>query len=133
MDAATFEGIPLFASLEHAEAEELAHRVEEREVGAGHPLTLTGAWGYFFFVILEGSAEVSHDDEVVATLGPGDYFGETAILEHKRRNATVTSTSPMRLAVLFGADFEHLCREHPAIGARVEATMAERAAADTDA
>ena len=131
MDVSDFEEIPLFASLPQEEAEELASQVEEREVSAGEPLTLTGASGYFFFVILEGTADVSHDGEVVATLGPGDHFGETAILEHKRRSATVTSTSHMRLAVLFGADFENLCRHHPEIADKIRATMAERAAADS--
>jgi CRP-like cAMP-binding protein len=130
MDRADLAGISLFATLAPDEEDSLARHFEERHVEAGEHLTLDGASGYFFFMILEGTAEVSHDGEVVATLGPGEHFGEAAILENKRRNATVTSTSPMRLAVLFGADFAKLCNDHPEIAARIEATMAERAAAD---
>ena len=130
VDATELEHIPLFASLSGEEAEHLAGHLEERHVEAGEHLALSGASGYFFFAILEGTVEVSHEGEVVATLGPGDYFGEMAILENKRRNSTVTSTTPMRLAVLFGADFAKLCKDHPEIAAQVEATMAERAAAD---
>lgn len=130
MDVAALEGIPLFSSLSPEEAEQLAHHMEERHVEAGEHLALTGASGYFLFAIVEGTAEVQHDGAVVATLGPGEYFGEAAILENKRRNATVTSTAPMRFGVLFGADFAKLLKDHPDIAAQVEATMAARATAD---
>ncbi len=109
----------------------MAGHLEERHAHAGEQLTVTGSSGYFFFVILDGTAEVGVDGAVVATLGPGEFFGETAILENQRRGATVTATSPMTLAVMFGADFAKLVKDEPAIGDRIHAAMAERAAADS--
>jgi voltage-gated potassium channel len=60
-------------------------------------------------------------------LGPGDYFGEVAILGDGRRSATVTTTSPARVLVLFGTEFRRLQQEHPEIAARLEAVATERA------
>jgi CRP-like cAMP-binding protein len=133
VDATHLQDVELFASLTDAERSHLADQLEERHAQAGDHLTLSGASGYFFFVILEGTADVEHDGVVVAQLGPNDFFGETAILERKRRTATVTATSPMTLAVMFGADFGVLLRDHPEIGNRIQDAMHQRAAETTDA
>jgi CRP-like cAMP-binding protein len=77
-------------------------------------------------VIEAGTAEVNREGTVVATLGPGDFFGETSILTTERRNATITSTSDMRLAVMFGADFAKFMVDSPDTAARVRAVMEER-------
>jgi len=127
VEAADLAGIELFAPLSDDEREQLHGHLEERHVQSGDRLTTSGSSGYFFFVIVAGTAEVRHDDQVVAQLGPGDFFGETAILENKRRSATVTATSPMTLAVMFGADFAKLVKDYPDIAARVHAAMQERA------
>jgi CRP-like cAMP-binding protein len=125
---AKIESVPLFAGLEPDHLVLIAANMEEREVEPGDHLSIEGASGYFFFVIEDGTASVAHDGEVVAELGPGDFFGEAAILENIRRTATVTATSPMRLAVMFGADFAKLAADEPKVADRVHAAMAERAA-----
>ena len=99
--------------------------MEERHAGAGERLAIQGASGYFFFLIQEGTAEVSHDDEVVARLGPGDFFGEAAILDARRRTATVTAATPMTMAVMFGADFAKLAVDQPAVGDQIRAAIEE--------
>jgi CRP-like cAMP-binding protein len=118
--------VPLFAPLAEEDLAGVAEHMELREVSPGQHLTTEGASGYFFFVIETGTADVSRDGTVVATLGPGDYFGETSILTAARRNATITSTSDMRLAVMFGADFAKLMADSPETAARVRAVMEER-------
>jgi CRP-like cAMP-binding protein len=127
MDPSHLQDVELFASLTDDERTHLAAQLEERHAEPGEHLTLSGASGYFFFVILAGTAAVEHDGSVVAQLGPNDFFGETAILEHKRRTATVTAASPMTLAVMFGADFGVLLRDHPDIGSRIQDAMRRRA------
>ena len=85
-----------------------------------------GASGYFFFVVVDGSAVVTAGDDVVATNRPGDFFGELAILDGARRSATVTTTSPSKLLVMHGTQFRRFQQEHPGIAARVEEVTQRR-------
>jgi len=89
-------GIPLFDSLSDDELEQLASWFAVKRVSEGVRLASEGAAGYSFYVVVEGSAVVTAEDETVATYGPGDFFGEIAILGDGRRTATVTTTSPAR-------------------------------------
>lgn len=120
--------IPLFASLGKPELEALAATFESRSVSDGVELAGEGASGYSFFVIADGSAAVSHGDETVAELGPGDFFGEGALLGTGRRNATVRTTSPSTVLVMFGTEFRRLEQEQPEIVATIEGVMRERLA-----
>jgi CRP-like cAMP-binding protein len=124
--ASQLAGVPLFASLDEQELTETACHFEERNVSEGVTLVDEGATGYCFFVIEEGGATVSANGKELRELGPGDYFGEIAILGDGRRSATVTTTAPMRALVLFGTEFRRLQEERPEIAARLEAAMAER-------
>jgi CRP-like cAMP-binding protein len=69
---------------------------------------------------------VSAQGNQIRELGPGDYFGEVAILGDGRRSATVTTTTPSQLLVLFGTEFRRLQEDQPEIAARLEAAMADR-------
>jgi CRP-like cAMP-binding protein len=71
---------------------------------------------------------VSHGDQTVAELGPGDFFGEGALLGTGRRNATVRTTSPSKVLVMFGTEFRRLEQEQPQIVATIEAVMRQRLA-----
>ena len=126
IDASRIKGIPLFAGMTDDELADVADHLEERHVQAGEHLVSEGASGYFFFVIESGEASVSHGDEVVATLGPGDFFGEAAIIENKRRSATVTATAPMTVLAMFGADFALLEARSPSVHALVRQALTER-------
>jgi CRP-like cAMP-binding protein len=92
-------------------------------VAEGVKLCGEGAAGYSFFVLVDGSAVVTSDGTELARLGPGDFFGEVAILDGGRRTATVTTTAPGQLLVLFGTEFRQLQQAHPAIAAQLEAAV----------
>jgi len=121
--------IPLFSSLSDAELQELANWFDVQTAGEGVRLIGEGAAGYSFFVLTEGSASVTTQGADLAALGPGDSFGEIAILGNGRRTATVTTTSPARLLVLFGTEFRQLQQRQPGIAARIEQAMRKRVAA----
>ena len=120
--------IPLFASLSEAERAQVAGWFEPRTATEGCTLAGEGATGYCFFVLTEGQAAVSSNGAQLATLGPGDFFGEIAILGDGRRSATVTTTTPVRLLVLFGSEFRRLQEDHPAVARQLEEAMAARQA-----
>jgi hypothetical protein len=86
--------IPLFASLSEASREKLAPWFEATTAGEGVRLTGEGAAGYSFFILAEGGAVVTSDGATLANLGPGDFFGEVAILGDGRR--TQRSRRPHR-------------------------------------
>jgi len=118
--------IPLFDSLSEEELEQLAGWFELKTVSEGVKLASEGAAGYSFYVLVDGSAVVTAEDEDVATYGPGDFFGEMAILGDGRRSATVTTTSPATLLVMFGTEFRSLQQSQPAIAAQLEKAMRQR-------
>ena len=64
-------------------------------------------------IIEEGNAEVRHDGQKIADLGPGDFFGEMGVLERDRRNADVVAASPMRLITLKSYDVKRMERTLP--------------------
>jgi CRP/FNR family transcriptional regulator, cyclic AMP receptor protein len=126
MDPARLKTIPLFASLSDREREQVAQRADEVDVAEGKHLIDEGQFGYEFFVIEEGNAQVRHGDETIAQLGPGDFFGEIALLEEQRRTASVIATSPMRAVVMFGRDFRQMESELPGVAARIRQAIEDR-------
>ncbi len=77
------------------------------------------------FVVSEGTADVIKDGEVIRTLGPGDVFGEIAVLSGGRRTATVVATTSMRLITVMNRDVWRLERDLPEVGASLRATIAD--------
>ncbi len=126
MDAARLKSIALFEDLSDAERKKVARWADEVDVEAGKHLVDEGKFAYEFFVIEEGTAEVRHGDDVIAELGPGDFFGEIALMEHVRRTASVVATSPMRAVVMFGRDFRVMEDEMPAVAERIRRAVQER-------
>ena len=131
MAAATDDlaGIPLFDTLEEEERAAIAPWFELQEVSPGVNLTGEGASGYEFFVLRDGTATVTINGIEVRTLGPGDFFGELAILGDGRRTATVTTASPAQVLVLFGTEFRRLQHEYPETAGRIESAHREIAQA----
>jgi CRP-like cAMP-binding protein len=123
--------VPLFVELSGDQVSELATWFHEQSAGEGVRLVGEGSHGYTFFILADGTAAVSSEGESFATLGPGDFFGEIAILGEGRRTATVTSTSPVRLLVMFGTEFRRLEAAHPDIASRLTEAMQARLAAAT--
>jgi CRP-like cAMP-binding protein len=126
VDAGRIAAIPLFASLEPEQLERLAGHVEAVEVDAGTVLATEGDFGYAMFAIEEGAAEVSRGGEAIATLGPGDVFGEVAVLASGRRIASVVALSRMRLLTLLNRDVWRLERDAPAVVEALRETVESR-------
>ena len=131
MDVSRLQGIRLFSGLSKKELEKLAQWTDEISVGEGQELATEGRFAHEFFVIEDGSAEVLQGGERIAELGPGDFFGEIALLETERRTATVRATTPMEVIVMFARDFKRMERELPAVADRIRAAIRARLDADS--
>ena len=118
--------VPLFARCSKKELEQIASVADEIDLAGGKQLMREGATGREFFVILEGSAEVAQAGETINTLGPGDFFGEIALISHGPRTATVTTTSPVRALVVTERSFHRLVDESPEIQLKVLGAAVER-------
>ncbi|MEI8001351.1 MAG: cyclic nucleotide-binding domain-containing protein [Actinomycetes bacterium] len=116
----------LFSGMDHGDLRVVAAKMDERIVTPGERLMRQGASGYSFFVVLSGEAEVSRDAEPVARLVMGDFFGEGAVLDATRRNATVTAVTDMVVAEMFGADMAKLDSDSPDVHARLRAAIEAR-------
>ena len=123
---------PLFSSLQRSDLVQLAKATEDMEVEAGKVLAREGEIGQEFFVIVEGEVSVTKDGEEIRTLGPGDFFGEIALLKDVRRTATVTATTPVRFFVLTRQGFRSLVAHQPQIEEQVRQAAEERAAVTED-
>jgi CRP-like cAMP-binding protein len=119
-------GVPLFVSLDDAQRQELASEFRVHTAEAGSRLIGEGAPSYSFFVLAEGTAVVTSQGKTIRDLGPGDYFGEIAILERTVRSATVEATSHVKLLVLYAAELRRLEAAYPDIAAQIDETMHER-------
>ena len=126
MDAIRLKSIPLFADIADEELQEIATFAQEVMVEAGRELVREGDFSYEFMAIEEGQAEVTRHGEHVADLGPGDFFGETGLLEKTLRNATVTARTSMRVVTLTGWDLKRIERKVPEAIERVRATLEAR-------
>jgi CRP/FNR family transcriptional regulator, cyclic AMP receptor protein len=118
--------LPLFESLSKRERRQVAQHADEVDVPEGRHLVDEGDFPYEFYVIEEGTAEVRDGEDRIAELGPGDFFGETAVLEHVTRNASVIAASPMRVVVMSAQDFRGMARSMPAVAERISAAADER-------
>ena len=132
MKAERLRKIPLFQGLNDHQYERLERWTDEIDVPASKHLVNQGAYPHEFMVIETGTAEVTHDGEHLADLGPGDFFGEMALLLNVPRTATVVATSDVTLVVMHDRDFRAMEEEIPAIAHRVNAIMQERRAKSAD-
>jgi CRP-like cAMP-binding protein len=106
--------VPLFNGLSERQLRRLIKDFSERRVPAGALLAKQGEMsGVAFFVIAEGEAAVIVDGRRVATLGPGDYFGELAMISQRERIATVEAVTPMRCHTIRFWDFRAFAKKNP--------------------
>ena len=118
--------IPLFVGCTKAELIEVAISADEREALEGYVLTEEGQQGREFFILVDGAVAVGRDGRQVAELGPGDWFGEIAILTYKPRTATVTATSPVRMLVISDRAFRRVVETTPRVALKVLRNVAQR-------
>jgi CRP/FNR family cyclic AMP-dependent transcriptional regulator len=126
MDEARLRAIPLFAGLSKKECRSVAQQADEVDVEAGRHLVREGDFAYEFFAIEEGTAEVRRGEQLLAELGPGDFFGEMGLIGNVTRSASVTASSPLTAIVMTGSAFRHIDREHPAVARQIRKAIAER-------
>ena len=121
--------IPLFEGLTEDELATVAAWIEPRTVETGRVVVPEGESGYTFFLLERGEVAVDQDGAEVARLGPGDFFGEMAILGKGKRVATVTATTETTVLSIFGLEFRRLEAELPAVAERIRAAADAREAA----
>jgi CRP-like cAMP-binding protein len=131
VDAQALASVPFFAALSPAALQGVAPYAERIDVPADTRLAGHERWGFLFFVIESGEAEVWQDDRQLGTLGEGDFFGELAILRTGERTASVMATTRMRLIAVTEEGFKQLAETDPATAHACEAAIAERWAAPT--
>jgi CRP-like cAMP-binding protein len=106
----------------------LDDRLQEVTVPVGGHMVKAGDHAYRFFVIFEGSAVVSRDGAVLTSLGPGDVFGEMALLEDLHRNADVVAVTPMKLGAIMAWDFREAAHRFPAFEQKIDQVIIDRTA-----
>ena len=124
---ADLESVPLFASLADSDRVAIAPWFDIREASSGEHLVDGGSTeDRFFFVIKEGEVSVTGLGHTIASLGPGEFFGEMALLGYGQHIATVKAPSRARLLVLSSGDFDRLRADYPGVAAEIEAVMQRR-------
>jgi|SRR5918998_419403 CRP-like cAMP-binding protein len=118
--------VPLFARFGSKELERLGQLADEVEVGLDRVLAEQGAIGHEFFIVLDGRVMVLDGKTPIAMLGPGDFFGEIALLESVPRTATVRAEGIVRLLVVSHREFHALMDEFPSVRTAVLDAVAER-------
>jgi CRP-like cAMP-binding protein len=126
MDPKHLSEIPLFAGLSKDQRGEVARVADEIDIEAGKRLVSEGRFGYEFFVISNGTAEVVRGEEHIADLGPGDFFGEMALLGDTTRNADVVASSAMTAMVMTDSAFRSLARKMPDVAEEIREACKRR-------
>jgi len=111
--------IPLFASCSAHDLRSIASRAQTREFPAGATLCTQGERGDGFFVIVDGRAEARRDGSVLRSMGPGDFFGEIALIDEGTRTATVTSTTALRCFVIRSPHFRDVLGQNANVAVRI--------------
>ena len=124
--ALDLKSIWLFSGCTGSELRRIRSSLDEVEVPKGKVLVEEGRIGLEFFLIVDGKAVVTRNGRKVATLGPGDYFGELALLDRRPRSASVVSETEMDLLVLSQRQFNGLLESVPTISRKMLAAMANR-------
>jgi CRP-like cAMP-binding protein len=128
VETSRIAAFPVLADLPGAELDELASAMSELEVEAGAEVITLDDYGTAIYFIEQGEADVLADgDEATETLGPGDAFGEIALLLTGERSATVVARTPMKLLSLSGQDFQRIRAGVPELERSLRRLGAERA------
>lgn len=131
MDTARLAAIPVFSELEAEHLDALAAVASEVSAETGQTLASEGDFGHALYAIESGTADVTVAGEPVRSLGPGDLFGEVAVIKAGRRTATVRAATPMTLIAIFKRDVWALETRSPETGERLRTLVADRLAAQT--
>jgi len=118
--------VPLFDNLDEKDLDQLARQMHERRFPEGAEVTTEGATGAGFFVIAEGNADVSIGGEHRTTLGPGDHFGEVALIDDGVRSASIRAATDLLCYGLTPWEFRPFVEDHPQVAWALLETLARR-------
>ena len=118
--------VPLFAGLDDRELGQIASSMRERRFDAGDSVTQEGAGGVGFFVVESGEADVTVGGDARGSVGPGDYFGEIALINESPRTATLTARTDMVCYGMTPWDFRPLVESNSTIAWKLLTAMAEK-------
>jgi CRP-like cAMP-binding protein len=124
--ADTLEQVPLLADLSKRDRQHLAKSLKERTFRSGQEIVVEGRSGVGFFIILNGKAAVTIGGNLVQVLGPGDYFGELALLDGGARTATITSDGELHCATMTSWAFKAFVMDNPKVAWAMLQTLAQR-------
>jgi CRP/FNR family transcriptional regulator, cyclic AMP receptor protein len=130
MNVDRLRSIPLFEGVPAKQLERIAAWADQVEVPAGKRLLDQGRFAYEFFVITDGSVEVRQDRHPIATLGPGDCFGEIGLLEDTQRTATIETLTPVSALVMDARGFSSMMSASPIVAERIRAIERQRLGGD---
>jgi CRP-like cAMP-binding protein len=122
----------LFRGIDAAGLEILAERATQVDFPAGAVIARQGEIGTGFFVVIDGRVRVVRDGDLVATLGPGDFFGELSVLDRQPRNAMVAAEVPTTCLALASWDFEAVLLDEPRLTLAILRGVAQRLREVTD-
>ena len=118
--------VPMFRALSKRDLALVKRNAEDHKIRAGESLVKEGSRGHEFFIIIGGRASVRRKNKKIGTLGPGDYFGELALLDPAPRNASVVADDDMEVLILNEREFSGLLAEVPSLARKVLTGMARR-------
>lgn len=118
--------VPLFSGLEDDELNVVAGLGTEIPVAEGIELTSEGDIAHEAFLVMTGTAACTKEGVEVATFGPGDFFGEMALISQRPRNATVTATSDMTVRAFDEGEFRRMLVDSPHVAVKILLSTAER-------
>jgi CRP-like cAMP-binding protein len=122
----TLGRVPLFTGVKPKELKKLGKRMTERSFNEGDEITTEGKSGIGFFVIEHGNATVSIGGKILRTLGPGEHFGEVALIDSGPRSATVVATTDLRCRGMSAWEFRPFVEEHPEVAWALLETLVGR-------
>lgn len=127
---AALKAMPLLADLPHSEVERLASRAKVEHYDIGEELIKEGTSGSMAYFLVSGTCDVRRkrgsQQRRVATMGPGDFFGELSIIHPAPRTATVTAADDVTVLVLSGYDFNAALKANKSMALHLVKTLAKR-------
>ena len=118
--------IPLFSDLDGRDLQLLSNSFKERRFDEGETIAAEGSSGIGFFVIGEGTAAVTVHGSERATLGPGDYFGEVALIDEGQRSASIVAVTPLTAYGLTAWEFRPFVESNGKVAWKLLQTLASR-------
>jgi CRP/FNR family cyclic AMP-dependent transcriptional regulator len=118
--------VPLFAGCKTNALERIGQLADEVDVPDGYSLIREGTFGEQFFMIVEGRVRIDRGGQTLATLGPGQFLGEIALIDKGRTTASATTEGPAKLFVLSHREFNSLLDQSSDVRQEIMSALASR-------